>query len=84
MNYLAAIIVGLTLAGSAIASDCDDKIKELENIDKTAGQGLAGGKVEDFRMLLEQAKQAQKDGDEALCNSSAERALGIYKVGRSK
>ncbi|MFJ1339907.1 hypothetical protein ACIKP7_17425 [Pseudomonas caricapapayae] len=84
MNYLAAIIVGLTLAGSAFASDCDDKIKQLENIAKTDGQALDGGKAGDFRMLLEQAKQAQKDGDEALCNSSAERALGIYKVGRSK
>ena len=84
MNYVAAIIVGLTLAGSVVASECEDKIKQLENIEKTDGQALAGGKVEDFRALLEQAKQAQKDGDEALCNSSAERALGIYKVGRSK
>lgn len=84
MKYLAAIVVGLTLAGSVYASECDDKIKQLENIEKTDGQALAGGKVEDFRTLLEQAKQAQKDGDEALCNSSAERALGIYRVGRSK
>ena len=56
MNYLAAIVIGLTLAGSAFASECDDKIKRLENIEKTDGQALAGGKVDDFRMLLEQYK----------------------------
>ncbi|MHC2144049.1 hypothetical protein [Pseudomonas sp. 210_17 TE3656] len=84
MKYLAALIIALTMGGSVFASECDDKIKELEGIDQSAGQALGGGKVEEFRKLLEQAKQAQKDGDEALCNSSAERALGIYKVGRSK
>ncbi|MDN7143710.1 hypothetical protein KC131_23960 [Pseudomonas sp. JQ170] len=84
MKYLAAFIVALTLGSSAFATECDDSIKQLENIDRTDGQALAGGKVDEFRELLEQAKQAQKAGDEELCNSSAQRALQIYKVGRSK
>ncbi|MFQ6575768.1 hypothetical protein [Pseudomonas sp. UM16] len=84
MRYLAALIVALTFGSSAFATDCDDKIKQLEDIAKSDGQALDGGKAGEFRELLEQAKEAQKAGDEALCNSSAERALGIYKVGRSK
>ncbi|WP_278618395.1 hypothetical protein [Ectopseudomonas oleovorans] len=78
------MIVALSFASSVFATDCDDKIKQLKSIAQTDGQALDGGKAGEFRELLEQAKEAQKAGDEELCNSSAERALGIYKVGRSK
>lgn len=84
MKYLAALFVALTLGTPAFADECATKIKQLEDIHKASGQALSGGKVEEFRSLLAQAKQAQKDGNTQLCNSSADRAQQIYNTARNK
>jgi hypothetical protein len=45
---------------------------------------ISGGKPEEFRTHLKNAKEAQKEGDLQACNASAERAKIIYDSARSK
>ncbi|HDS1819870.1 TPA: hypothetical protein QEM96_004574 [Pseudomonas putida] len=66
------------------ASNCAAKISELEDIHKTDGQALHGGMAHDYKVLLEQAKKAQQDGDMTTCQASADRAKTIYNKARGK
>lgn len=86
MKYSALFILASVVCTPLYAAEdnCTAKIDSLESIYKIDGAGISGGKVEEFRALLEKAKEAQKSGDAQTCNTSADRAKQIYDSARSK
>ncbi|MCI1039746.1 hypothetical protein [Pseudomonas putida] len=66
------------------ASNCEAKIKELEHFHKASGQAMHGGMAHDFKVHLQNAKDAQSKGDFTQCQSSADQAKTIYNKARSK
>jgi hypothetical protein len=89
MKNAIAILLVSTICSPAFAADtavdtCTAKINELERLHSTDGAMISGGKPEEFRTHLKNAKEAQKEGDLQACNASAERAKIIYDSARSK
>lgn len=89
MKALTALLIASFLSFGAQADDtaminCNAKVKKLEDTHKTDGAAIGGGKVEEFRALLKQAKDAQSAGDIQGCNAAADRAQTIYNTARGK
>ncbi|MCV9918485.1 MULTISPECIES: hypothetical protein [Pseudomonas] len=89
MKSMTLFVIASVLSVAAVAQDgpaenCDAKIKDLESIHSADGAALHGGKVDEFRALLKQAKEAQMAGDMQKCQASADRAKTIYNTARGK
>lgn len=87
-SFLVLLLVS-TLSVVAQADDdasinCNANIKRLEDTYKADGASIGGGKVEEFKSLLQQAKDARDAGDLKMCNSAAARAQNIYNTARGK
>lgn len=87
MKSMTLLVIASVLSFAAHAdpaSNCEAKIKELEDISKTDGQALHGGMAHDYHELLKQAKAAQASGDMTQCQASADRAKTIYNKARGR
>lgn len=87
MKSMTLLVIASVLSFAAHAdpaSNCEAKIKELEDISKTDGQALHGGMAHDYHELLKKAKAAQTSGDMTQCQASADRAKTIYNKARGR
>ncbi|MFJ3077078.1 MULTISPECIES: hypothetical protein [Pseudomonas] len=87
MKSMTLLVIASVLSVAAHAdpaSNCDAKIKNLEDIHKASGQALHGGMAHDFKEHLKTAKAAREKGDMAQCQASADQALTIYNKARNK
>jgi len=87
MKFVPLLVMASVLSFAAHAdpaSNCAAKIKELEDFHKASGQAMHGGMAHDFKMHLQNAKDAQKAGDMTQCQASADQAKTIYNKARSK
>lgn len=87
MKSMTLLVIASVLSLAAHAdpkSNCDAKIKELEQISQTDGQALHGGMAHDYHELLKQAKDGQAKGDMTKCQASADRAKTIYNKARGR
>lgn len=87
MKCIPLLVITSVLAFAAHAdpaSNCAAKIKELEDFHKASGQAMHGGMAHDFKVHLQNAKDAQSKGDMAQCQASADQAKTIYNKARSK
>ncbi|MFJ4431154.1 hypothetical protein ACIPZG_09290 [Pseudomonas sp. NPDC089395] len=87
MKSMTLLVIASVLSFAAHAdpaSNCEAKIKELEDIFKTSGQALHGGMAHDYKVHLQNAKDAQKAGDMTQCQASADQAKTIYNKARNK
>ena len=89
MKSMTLLVMASLLSFAAHAEDgpatnCDAKIKDLEYISETDGQALHGGMAHDFKVHLQNAKDAQSKGDMTQCQASADQAKTIYNKARSK
>jgi hypothetical protein len=87
MKSMTLLVIASVLSFAAHAdpaSNCEAKIKDLEDIHKASGQALHGGMAHEFKQHLQAAKDAQKAGDMAQCQSSADQAKTIYNKARNK
>ncbi|WP_449432610.1 hypothetical protein [Pseudomonas putida] len=87
MKSILMLVIASVLSFAAHAdpaSNCDAKIKELDDIHKEDGPGMHGGMATDFQHLLKQAKAARAAGDMTKCQASADRAKTIYNKARGK
>jgi len=87
MKSIALLVIASVLSFAANAdpaSNCEAKIKELEDFHKASGQAMHGGMAHDFKVHLQNAKDAQKAGDMTKCQASADQAKTIYNKARSK
>ncbi|MDZ3991170.1 hypothetical protein [Pseudomonas sp. Teo4] len=87
MKSMTLLVIASVLSFAAHAdpaSNCEAKIKELEDISRTDGQALHGGMAHDYHELLKQAKEGQASGDMEKCQASADRAKTIYNKARNK
>ncbi|MGF6394342.1 hypothetical protein [Pseudomonas plecoglossicida] len=87
MKSMTLLVLASVLSLAAHAdpkSNCDAKIKELEDISKASGQALHGGMAHDYKEHLKTAKQARDAGDMTQCQASADQAKTIYNKARNK
>jgi len=87
MKLVPLLVIASVLSFAAHAdpkTNCDAKIKELEDDHKASGQGMHGGAAHDFKVKWEQAKKARDAGDWAGCQSAADQAKTIYNKARSR
>ncbi|WEK28112.1 MAG: hypothetical protein P0Y58_14460 [Candidatus Pseudomonas phytovorans] len=81
---IASVLSFAAHADDSAATNCEAKIKQLEDFHKASGQAMHGGMAHDFKVHLQTAKDAQKKGDMAQCNASAGQAKAIYDKARSR
>ncbi|MNO88009.1 hypothetical protein D3C76_794430 [compost metagenome] len=89
MKSLTVLLIASVLSFGAQAADtdmtnCNAKIKSLDDTYKADGVAIGGGKVDEFQSLVKQAKEAQAAGDIKGCNAAADRAQTIYNTARGK
>ncbi|WP_313430960.1 hypothetical protein [Pseudomonas sp.] len=87
MKSVLLLVIASVLSVAAHAdpkTNCDAKIKELEDDHKASGQGMHGGMAHDFKVKWEEAKKARDAGDMAKCQSAADQAKSIYNKARSR
>ncbi|MDU9393921.1 hypothetical protein [Pseudomonas sp. zfem002] len=59
---------------------CQEKIAQLDHIERTDGMGVQGGVATSIRRLIEQARAAQAKGDAKACLAAANQALSLYQT----
>ncbi|MCI0913861.1 MULTISPECIES: hypothetical protein [Pseudomonas] len=87
MKSMTVLVIASVLSFAAHAdpaSNCDAKIKELEDMHKASGQAMHGGMAHDFKVHMQNAKDARDAGDMTKCQSSADQAKTIYNKARNK
>ncbi|MFJ4373203.1 hypothetical protein ACIP1T_11325 [Pseudomonas japonica] len=84
MNGLKVLVIASVISLPLHAAEepkhdyCQEKIAQLDHIERTEGPGVEGGVATTIRRLIEQAKAAQAKGDTKACLASANQALSVY------
>jgi hypothetical protein len=87
MKSIVLLVIASVLSFAAHAdpaSNCAAKVKELEDFHKASGQAMHSGMAHDFKVHMQNAKDAQSKGDYTQCQASADQAKTIYNKARSK